>query len=139
MPSSTLTNNSKTPSDSDNLLGEVPLELQRHLRCTLGHDDDGSKFDKDYFYRAAAAVMRDRLSAPWRKTRRQLAETKDRRVHYLSLEFLLGRSLNNAALNLDLEQPLRDGLKQLGVSLEDAIEEECDAGLGNGGLGRLAV
>lgn len=62
-----------------------------------------------------------------------------KRVYYLSLEFLLGRSLDNALLNLDVKPLYRDALKQLGFRIEDLIEEEVDAALGNGGLGRLAA
>jgi starch phosphorylase len=62
-----------------------------------------------------------------------------KRVYYLSLEFLLGRSLDNALLNLDVKGLYRDALKQLGFRIEDLIEEEVDAALGNGGLGRLAA
>lgn len=62
-----------------------------------------------------------------------------KRVYYLSLEFLLGRSLDNALLNMDVKGLYCDALKQLGFRIEDLIEEEVDAALGNGGLGRLAA
>jgi glycogen phosphorylase len=75
----------------------------------------------------------------WRQTRVRYRDEKPKRVAYLSLEFLMGRSLNNAVLNLDLEESLRNALYYYGVTLEDLAEEERDAGLGNGGLGRLAA
>ncbi len=62
-----------------------------------------------------------------------------KRVYYLSLEFLLGRTLDSALLNLDVKSLYGDALKQLGFRVEDLIEEEVDAALGNGGLGRLAA
>ncbi|MFT7630672.1 MAG: starch phosphorylase [Mariniblastus sp.] len=128
-------------SNETEFLGTITEELRRHLLCTLAHDNqsDDSDFDRNYFYRAAAIAIRDRLSESWRETRLRLAETTERRVHYLSLEFLLGRSLNNAVQNLGLDDDLRRGLHDLGVQLEEVVEEEHDAGLGNGGLGRLAA
>ena len=122
------------------MLGNVPDELQRHLKCTLGHDfNTNPESDRNYFYRAAAIAVRDQLSGPWRKTRQLLTQTKHRQVHYLSLEFLLGRSLNNAIQNLGINDAMGEGLRELGVQLEEVVEEELDAGLGNGGLGRLAA
>ncbi|HMY41034.1 MAG TPA: glycogen/starch/alpha-glucan family phosphorylase, partial [Marinagarivorans sp.] len=75
----------------------------------------------------------------WRKSREQEQRTKPKRVFYLSLEFLLGRTLSNAIKNLDMETSTREALHELGMTLEDVRENELDAGLGNGGLGRLAA
>ncbi len=114
--------------------------LNHHLLCTFGYGAHTSELnDANYLCRAASASIRDQLAVPWRETRRRFAETQNRRVHYLSLEFLLGRSLNNAASNIELEQPLRDAIKAIGLELEEVMEHEHDAGLGNGGLGRLAA
>ncbi|MEM6473007.1 MAG: glycogen/starch/alpha-glucan phosphorylase, partial [Planctomycetota bacterium] len=124
-------------TSEDVSLGSLPYELRRHLVYTLGRDDLDS--DDSYCYRAAANAIRDRISRDWRATRERVRHSDTRRVHYLSLEFLLGRSLNNAVLNLDLEGPMRDALAQYGVQFEEIVEREHDAGLGNGGLGRLAA
>jgi starch phosphorylase len=62
-----------------------------------------------------------------------------KRVYYLSLEFLIGRSLDNAMLNMGVKQLYSKGLDKLGFRVEDVIHEETDAALGNGGLGRLAA
>lgn len=62
-----------------------------------------------------------------------------KRVYYLSLEFLLGRALDNALLNLNLKKEYETSVNQLGFSMEDVLDSERDAGLGNGGLGRLAA
>jgi starch phosphorylase len=62
-----------------------------------------------------------------------------KRVSYLSLEFLMGRSMQNALLNMDLEANYREAMEELGYKLEDLYDEERDAALGNGGLGRLAA
>ncbi|MGB7344212.1 MAG: glycogen/starch/alpha-glucan phosphorylase [Pirellulaceae bacterium] len=119
------------------LLGPLPTELRRHLLYTLGQNEDDTSLH--YSYQAAAIAVRDRISQPWLETREKFATTQERRVHYLSLEFLLGRSLNNAVQNLELDEPIREGLNQYALELEEVIEQEPDAGLGNGGLGRLAA
>ena len=68
-----------------------------------------------------------------------MLEGQQRQVHYLSLEFLMGRSLEKNAYNLGLLDTLKDALEDLGFSASDLFEKEPDAGLGNGGLGRLAA
>ena len=91
--------------------------------------------------RAAAEACRGPLAERWAATQAADAKrSKDRRrVHYLSMEFLMGRALRNALAALDLEPALRDALDTQGVSLADVLEAEPDAALGNGGLGRLAA
>lgn len=83
--------------------------------------------------------MRDRLIERWKDTQDYFFEKDCKRVAYLSLEFLLGRSLQNAIYNLTLEENYKKALLNLGFNLEDLLDEESDAGLGNGGLGRLAA
>jgi len=116
-----------------------PLEqdLQRHFELTLGRDLDASSHH--YMYRALAQTVRDRMVQKWRATRERYWAEKPRRINYLSMEFLIGRSLNNALLNLDLEDQVRAAMEMYGCALEMVEEEEQDAGLGNGGLGRLAA
>ena len=126
-----------TTTDATNLLGDLPDELRRHVRYTTGHDDSSHTLQD--FYQATAIAVRDRISGPWRATRERMAAADVRRVHYLSLEFLLGRSLNNAVLNLDLDDEVKEGLQQFAVDFEQVADQEHDAGLGNGGLGRLAA
>jgi starch phosphorylase len=128
---------SDADTQSDEILGSLHDELRRHLYYTLGHHDHNGS--KSYYYRALALAIRDRVCERWRTTREQFAATEQRRVHYLSLEFLLGRSLNNAIQNLDLDESVRRSLHQHGLQLEEVAEQELDAGLGNGGLGRLAA
>lgn len=75
----------------------------------------------------------------WNDTNAHFDHVGVKRINYLSLEFLMGRSMQNALLNMDLEENFSDALRELGFSLEDLYEEEKDAALGNGGLGRLAA
>ena len=92
-----------------------------------------------FLYQAVVYAARDRLMERWAKTR-NATETADRcRVAYLSLEFLMGRLLRNALLNLGVEDETSEALSRLGLDLEDVYEREHDTGLGNGGLGRLAA
>ncbi len=122
----------------------------------LGMDEDALTFDiRRYFgnfhgrdkhcrsshypYQALALTLRDRLMERWKRTRYGYEENDARYAYYLSLEFLMGRTLNNALLNLGLEDTMRGGLRRLGLQLEEMIDVEVDAGLGNGGLGRLAA
>jgi glycogen phosphorylase len=133
----TATLDSQFPEASATLLDELNREVERHLAYTLGHDD--TEVDGHYLYRALAIAVRDRLITQWRETRSRMASSDNKKVYYLSLEFLIGRSLTNAIANLDLDASVRETLHQFGVELEELAEQELDAGLGNGGLGRLAA
>ena len=116
---------------------QVEKDLKRHFEFTLGRDEQGkSRF---YLYTALALTIRDRLVERWSKTRHRHVENDSKRIHYLSLEFLMGRALNNAMLNLDLEDSIRNTMQKFGCEFEEVADEEADAGLGNGGLGRLAA
>lgn len=110
--------------------------FNRYLRYHLGHF---MGFVPYYLYEAFAYTVRDRVMPHWHKTWQRLHEPDTRKAYYLSLEFLIGRALGNHLLNLDIAQPTRDALKDYAVALEDVLEQEPDAGLGNGGLGRLAA
>lgn len=83
--------------------------------------------------------MRDRLIESWNDTNQHFDAHHVKRIGYLSLEFLIGRSLQNALLNMDLQDNYRTALKEMGYDLEKLYEQEPDAALGNGGLGRLAA
>lgn len=90
-------------------------------------------------YQALSNTLRDQLIIQWNKTQ-QLQTLKDnKRIYYLSLEFLMGRALDNAMINLNVKDICSKSIDELGFNLEDVIQVEPDAGLGNGGLGRLAA
>jgi len=108
----------------------------------LGQSSQGAT--RDACLRAAALACRELLESRWARTqerdRRLLAQGGTcRRVHYLSMEFLMGRALGNALSALDLEAEVRRTLAAAGHELGDVLEREPDAALGNGGLGRLAA
>ncbi len=92
-----------------------------------------------YTYQALARTLRDRLMSDWMNTYAARDQPGKRRAYYLSLEFLIGRALSNHVLNLGLDEVTRESLHSFGQTLENLAEEEPDAGLGNGGLGRLAA
>ena len=115
----------------------VGEDLDRHFSLTLGRDEIGDSHH--YLFNALALTVRDRLVERWRSTRERYNEAQPKRIRYLSLEFLMGRALTNAILNLDMEDAVREALNKYGCSLEEVVQEELDAGLGNGGLGRLAA
>ncbi|MBU2893397.1 glycogen/starch/alpha-glucan phosphorylase [Colwellia sp. D2M02] len=112
-------------------------DLTRHFYYTLGRDTVAQSHL--YLYNALALTIRDRLVARCRATRDARQVKPQKQVAYLSLEFLMGRALGNAVLNLDLDSSVEKALSQYCSSIEEVKEAEHDAGLGNGGLGRLAA
>ncbi|RPA86076.1 glycogen phosphorylase-like protein [Ascobolus immersus RN42] len=116
---------------------EFQKEFVRHVETTLARsmyncDDVGA-------YSGTALALRDRLIVAWNHTQQQQTFRDQKRVYYLSLEFLMGRTLDNAMLNCGVKDVVRSGIGELGFRIEDAIDQERDAALGNGGLGRLAA
>lgn len=111
--------------------------ITRHFSQTLGRDIDYAS--AHFLYKAVAMSVRDRLMERWRETRKITESSTSRRTYYLSMEYLMGRALGNAVHNLQLDKDLDAALGELGLALEDIEQLEHDAGLGNGGLGRLAA
>ncbi|AWK87128.1 glycogen/starch/alpha-glucan phosphorylase [Azospirillum thermophilum] len=93
---------------------------------------------RDWFHTVALSV-RDRLVDRWMDTTRRYYQEDAKRVYYLSLEFLIGRLLTNSLSNLGIMEECRQALDRLGLSMDEVIDAEPDAALGNGGLGRLAA
>ncbi|KAF7852464.1 uncharacterized protein EAF02_012202 [Botrytis sinoallii] len=112
-------------------------EVVRHVETTLAR----SMFncDETAAYAAASLAFRDKLITAWNRTQQRQTFADGKRVYYLSLEFLMGRALDNAMLNVGLKNVAKEGLSDLGFRIEDIINQEHDAALGNGGLGRLAA
>ena len=108
-------------------------KLQRNFGRTV---DEATP---NHMFKACALVLRDIMSRRQMETDNHVWEGQQRQVHYLSLEFLMGRSLEKNAYNLGLLDTLKEVLEGLGFSASDLFEREPDAGLGNGGLGRLAA
>jgi starch phosphorylase len=112
-------------------------DFERHLRRTLAKDRYTAT-DRDRYFALALAV-RDRLIERWIATQQTHHKKNVKRIYYLSLEFLIGRLLGNNVINLKLEDSCRAAMADLGLDYETLRDREVDAGLGNGGLGRLAA
>ena len=121
------------PMDGQSLVKDFIHHYFHHL----GRD----KFCRNvrYHYQALAFTVRERLIERWNSTRYAYIKANTKTGYYMSLEFLMGRALGNAMLNLGLDEATEQAMAELGVRLEELAEEEIDAGLGNGGLGRLAA
>ena len=113
------------------------LDFEHHLRYTLARDRYTATA-RDRYYALARAV-RDRVIERWMATQQTHHKKNVKRVYYLSLEFLIGRLLGNNAINLQMEEMCQEAVALEGLSWEKLRDSEVDAGLGNGGLGRLAA
>ena len=113
------------------------MDTCHYLLRTLGAEETAEPVNS--VYTALAMSLRDRLVERWKNTQKKVAAESGRRTFYLSLEFLLGRAMGNTLLNLGLEDAAREALTWEHRELVDIMELEPDAGLGNGGLGRLAA
>ncbi len=122
----------RLPTDSKTLAAEFERYLTRHLGRFVG-------CMPFYLYEALSLTLRDHIMTDWRNTWKRHEQPGVRKAYYMSLEFLIGRSLGNHILNLSLQDELKDALNNFAIEMEDIITEEHDAGLGNGGLGRLAA
>src|SRR5579862_3056884 len=124
-------------SNKATLAQDLRESFEHHLRRTLAKDRY-SATNRDRYYAFALAV-RDRLIERWIPTQQTHHQQGVKRIYYLSLEFLIGRSLEKNVLNLRLGEACRQAALDMGLNWEDLVEQEVDAGLGNGGLGRLAA
>ncbi|MBF0313597.1 MAG: glycogen/starch/alpha-glucan phosphorylase [Oligoflexia bacterium] len=112
------------------------LFLERMERSVAAYLPKSTTRDR---YRALAYAVRDLLMSRWLHTQTTYYDTNPKRVYYLSMEFLLGRTLGNAIINIGLEEVCRHALREMGYEYDEIESMEWDAGLGNGGLGRLAA
>ena len=115
----------------------IQKSIVKHIEYTLSR----TRFDinSQYFFQGTALSVRDRLLEQWNDTQLFIKINNPKKVYYLSIEFLLGRLLQNALVCLDLERCYKDALLEFGIKIEEIYEEENDPALGNGGLGRLAA
>ncbi|HSH13119.1 MAG TPA: glycogen/starch/alpha-glucan phosphorylase [Desulfurivibrionaceae bacterium] len=125
------------------LLGDERLteELKKttihHLMSFLGRDP--RRANSRDLCKAISYVLRDNMIERWINTQKGYYDKHAKRVYYLSLEFLIGRSLGNSMINLGFQDPIAEVVHELGHDFEEIREQEEDAALGNGGLGRLAA
>lgn len=125
--------NAVTPISADVLRDQI----HRHLTYTIGKDKSHAS---TYDWRMAVSyAVRDLIVDSWFAATRKTYEAHGKRVYYLSMEFLIGRILDDALVNLGLHDQIEAVLAEDGIVLDDVIDDEPDAALGNGGLGRLAA
>src|SRR5690554_3655368 len=116
---------------------DIAQDFAEHLKYS--QDADIYHTTKEGCYTALALTVRDRIIHQWNQSRKTQRKKSAKRVYYLSLEFLMGRAMTNNIINLGIEEEVRKALSSLGYTYEELSEVEPDAGLGNGGLGRLAA
>jgi len=127
------------PLDTTPRIDEATLraEILRHLNFSLGKDEAHASV---YDWRVALSLsLRDMVIAPWFASTRATYEKKGKRVYYLSMEFLIGRLVEDVAVNLRVEETAMAAMAALGQDYATVVADEPDAALGNGGLGRLAA
>ncbi len=111
--------------------------IERHLKYSLGKDGaHASRYD---WRMSLSLALRDAIVNPWFASTRRTREEQRKRVYYLSMEFLIGRLLEDAAINLGVDEQAREAIESLGQDYDAVVADEPDAALGNGGLGRLAA
>ncbi len=125
------------PLDDAELAASLKASIRNHLLFTLAHDPTTAR--RAHWWTATCMAVRDRALAISFKTMAAHRSKNTRRVNYLSLEYLMGRLLENNLRNTGLYDAAKSALGELGQDLETIINEEADMGLGNGGLGRLAA
>lgn len=127
-----------TPArDEKPTVADLQRSFLRHLQYTLVKDKYTAT--KGDLYLALAYAVRDVLVDRWLDTQQSYYVNDAKRVYYISMEFLMGRTLGNSLINLGIMEEWQTALKQMGINVEELLEQEWDAGLGNGGLGRLAA
>jgi starch phosphorylase len=136
-----MSTSSSAPASLDDRLAAAPTPtaaaVERHLLTTVGTAPSAASPTE--IMQAVAQVAREQLSQRWVATDAADRQTKARRVYYLSMEFLIGRTLSNALAALDLRGEMGNAARLHATTLEDLAATEPDAALGNGGLGRLAA
>ncbi len=115
----------------------IQKSIVKHIEYTLAT----TRFDVNshYLFQGTALSVRDRLLEQWNDTQLFIRINNPKKVYYISIEFLLGRLLQNALVCIDLEKCYKEALNEFGVKIEEIYENENDPALGNGGLGRLAA
>jgi starch phosphorylase len=127
----------KAAPDGKPTSADLQRSFLRHLQYTLVKDKySATRAD---LYLALSYAVRDMLSERWLDTQQSYYNNDAKRVYYISMEFLMGRTLGNSLINLGIMDEWEAALKELGITMEELRENEWDAGLGNGGLGRLAA
>ena len=122
-----------TSFDKESIKASIVGKLQRYNGRTIQEASSAQ------IYRALASTVRDQIMQKWMISREERKTSKSKRLYYLSVEFLMGRSLYCNILNLVSTKEYQEALDELGINIDDVLQEEPEPALGNGGLGRLAA
>lgn len=120
-------------TDSKQIVQRIKSKLIHALGTTIGEATN------DEIYKAAAECIREDIMTSWADSRRRVQEQGAKKLYYMSAEFLLGRAFSNNLINLGLYETYKAAFWEMGIDFDVITEEENEAGLGNGGLGRLAA
>ncbi len=134
-----MSNTPKSPRSSkrgNSLAAALPADIVRNIESILG--DEAHAPNSYRYFQGLAYSVRERLIRNWLSTQQAYYDSMVKRVYYLSLEFLPGRFLMNYLTNMRIHKACAEAVENLGLTMEELEEVEMDAGLGNGGLGRLA-
>lgn len=120
---------------------EERASLQKNFLKTANmlFGKDWNELTKEELYQTLVRTVRQYISENWIMTNKYYEENQCKEVYYFSIEFLLGRLLNTNLINLDMKEICKEALKDLNIDITELFKQEPDAGLGNGGLGRLAA
>ena len=122
-----------TKFDKESIKNSIVGKVQRYNGLTI------EEASNHQIYRAVASTVRDQIMQKYMISREERKKSKKKRLYYLSVEFLMGRSMYTNMLNLVSSKEYTEALKELGIDIRDVLKEEPEPGLGNGGLGRLAA
>ena len=125
------------PANSFDQVADLKASILHQLRLTLARQLEN--VSRQELWTAVCLAVREQIMEKYIRTQKTHLEQDVRRVHYLSLEYLMGRLLESNLCNLGIREPLGEALAELGFDLSELLNEEHDMGLGNGGLGRLAA
>jgi starch phosphorylase len=128
--------NTKNKIDKD-LIEQIKNKFMEHRKFSLAKDEYTATSHDNFL--SCALTVRDMLIDKWIKTQQTYYNVNSKRIYYLSLEYLMGRTLGNSLINLGCYEEFCIAMSELGLDIDKLREEESDAGLGNGGLGRLAA
>lgn len=126
-----------TDSDAGMSKQAIKKSFAGHVEYRQAKNQDSA--NPEDLFKSLSYTIRDRMIDRWNRTQQAYNESGERRVYYLSLEFLIGRLGRNALLNLDMFDKAKAALAEFDLDIDTVLDEEWDAGLGNGGLGRLAA
>jgi starch phosphorylase len=125
------------PANPSDQVADLKASILHQLRLTLARQLEN--VSKQELWTAVCLAVREQIMEKYIRTQKTHLEKDVRRVHYLSLEYLMGRLLESNLCNLGIRESLGDALAEMGFDLSELLNEEHDMGLGNGGLGRLAA